>query len=98
MEKYSINSVVIERQLDISLAQENVIERRSNLQGTTLQLVVAHWPPLFGVGRKGKIHSLPSQDQYHTPWPEDTYGWLKDMLVIVARDLNFTFKLVEIPK
>ena len=96
-EKYSVNSVVIERQLDLSHAQENVVERRSNLQGTTLRLLVAHWPPLFGVRRKDKIHMLPSQDEYFALWSEDTYGWLKDLLVIMARDLNFTFKLVGGP-
>ena len=98
IEKYSVNSVIIERQLDISQAQENVVERRSNLQGTTLRLVVAHWPPLFGVGRKDKIHTLPSSDKYYALRSEDTYGWLKDLLVIMAKDLNFTFKLVGGPK
>ena len=94
-EKYSVNSVVVERQLDIKRPQENVIERRSNLQGTTLNVVVAHWPPLFGVRRKGGIQALLSEDQYYTLKPEDTYGWLKDLLLIMARELNLTFKLVR---
>ena len=68
------------------------------MQGTTLKLVVAHWPPLFGVGRKDGIQTLPSQDEYHVLRPGDTYGWLKDLLVIMAKDLNFTFRLVRGPK
>ena len=92
IEKYSVNSVVVERQLDIKLAHENVIERRSNLHGLTLNLVVAHWPPLFGIKGKGGIQTLTSQDEYYALTPRDTYGWLKDLLIIMARDLNFTFR------
>ena len=96
-EKYSVNSVLVERQLEVKQPRENVVERRSDLQGTTLKLVVAHWPPLFGVGRKDEIQTLPSQDEYHVLCPGDTYGWLKDLLVIMAKDLNFTFRLVRGP-
>ena len=94
-EKYSVNSIVVERQLDIQRPQDKVIGRRSDLQGTALNLAVAHWPPLFGVGRKDGVQTLPSQDEYYALHPDDTYGWLNDLMVIMARELNFTFKLVR---
>ena len=96
-ERYSVNSVVVTRQLDISRPMAPLHERRADFQGIELTLVVGVWHPQFGIKdtTKLEVKTMPSGDKMHIVEEENAYGVQEDILAIMKNDLNFTVRPVH---
>ena len=93
-EKYSVNSVTVTRQLDIRHRLDDVYKRRADMHGLNLNVAVSSWDQLYGVRSKDKtdIITLPSGDKFIRLSGEETFGMLEDLLIVLARELNFTVR------
>ena len=93
-EKYTVNSVVVRRQLNLNLPLENIYERRADLHGLSMNVAVNSILPLYGIMRKkttDKI-TMSSGDEFYRLDKEDAFGMLEDLLTVVSRELNFTVR------
>ena len=97
-ERYSVNSVVVTRQLDFRKPMTPLHERRADFQGIELTLVVGVWHPQFGIKdtTELEVKTMPSGDKMHVVEEENAYGVQEDILAIMKKDLNFTVRQVYI--
>ena len=95
-ERYSINSVIVNRTLDISKPMVPLHERRGDFQGIELNLAVGVFHPQFGIKDDAnlEVKTLPSGDKMHVVKEEDAYGVQEDILAIMRKELNFTARQV----
>ena len=92
-EMYSINSVVVTRQLDIQRPLDDVYQRRADMHGLNLNIAVNPWERTYGVKRESDdIATLSSGDEFYRLRKNETFGLLEDFLSIMSRELNFTIR------
>ena len=93
-EKYTVNSVVVKRQLNMNMPLDNIHRRRADLHGLSMNVAVNSILPLYGIMRKkttDKI-TMSSGDEFYRLDKEDAFGMLEDLLTVVSRELNFTVR------
>lgn len=92
-EKYTVNSVIVTRQLDIRHRLDDVHKRRADMHGLNLNIAVNPWEETYGVNRENAdITALPSGDKFFRLSRSETFGMLEDFLTIMGKELNFTIR------
>ena len=91
-EKYTVNSVVVTRKLNINVPLGNIYERRANLHGMNMNVAVNALEPLHGIVKKQDIVTHPSGNKYFRVDKDNAYGILEDLLQVMERELNFTVR------
>ena len=93
-ERYSVNSVIVARTLDINQPILPLHERRADFQGIELTLAVGVFHPQFGIKDTARLEekTMPSGDKMHVVEEDNAYGVQVDILAIMRRQLNFTIR------
>ena len=89
---YTINSVVVQRQLSMQIPIDNIYDRRADLQGVTLKVVGKTFPPYYGINKTEAWTSLPSCDKVYPIKRGNTYGMIADVITVMSRELNFSVR------
>ena len=93
-ERYSVNSVIVTRILDISKPMAPLHERRADFQGIELIVAVSVWHPQYGIRDTINLEmtTVPSGDKMHVVKEDNAYGVLEDVLASLMKELNFTVR------
>ena len=91
-EMYTVNSVVVKRQLSNIIPIDNIYNRRADLQGLTLKVVGKAFPPYYGIIKTEAWTTLPSSDKVYPIKRGNTYGMIADVITVMGRELNFSVR------
>ena len=93
-ERYSVNSFIVTRILDISKPMAPLHERRADFQGIELTVAVNVYHPQHGLRDTTNLEviTMPSGDKMHVVDEDNSYGVLKDFLSLLMKELNFTVR------
>ena len=93
-ERYSVNSFIVTRILDIDKPMAALHERRADFQGIELIVAVSVWHPQYGIRDTTNLEmtTVPSGDKMYVVKEDNAYGVLEDILALLMKELNFTVR------